>query len=146
MKYFLLIIFCLVYTAKSQGQVVTNLTNKIDVEITKEKKPRRIYTKVEIKSAHPEGDSSWAQFLEKKLNQSIRVDKRVKKGTYLVTIQFIVMRDSSIADTKCITDPGFGMCQEVLRVIRKYHKWGFRPGPVILFRRSSIISPESNRR
>lgn len=126
---------------KSHGLVDTSRTNMIYVKITKEKKPKKIFTKVEIKSAQPEGDSSWAQTLERELNNSIRVHRRVKKGTHLVAVQFIAMKDSTIADTKCVVDPGSGMCEEVLRAVRKHPKWGFRPGPVRPYRRSSVIYP-----
>jgi hypothetical protein len=68
MKYFqvaLLRFFCF---ARSYGQTVTKSYGRIDVEIIKEKKPKKIYTKVEIKSAFPGGDSSWVKSLEKSLS------------------------------------------------------------------------------
>ncbi len=132
----LLALLCFIGVDKSYGQTVTNSYGRIDVEITKEKKPKRVYTKVEIKSAFPCGNSSWVQSLENKLNQSIRANRRVKKGKYVVSVQFVVSKDSIVADVRCINDPGFGMAEEVVRAIKKCTKWG--PYPVKPYRRSSI--------
>lgn len=57
MRNFQLALLCFIYVAKSYGQTVANRYGRIDVEITKEKNPKRAYTKVEIKRAFPGGDS-----------------------------------------------------------------------------------------
>jgi hypothetical protein len=114
-----LALLCFICVSKSYGQTVTNTYGRIDVEITKEKNPKKIYAKVEIKSAFPGGDSSWVQSLEKKL-----------KGEYIVSVAFIVVKDGSIADVRCLSDPGFGMCAEVVRAIKKGPKWTPAPGGV----------------
>ena len=128
MKIFQLALLCFICVAKSYGQIV--------VEITKEKHPKRISTKVEIKSAFPGGDSSWVQSLEKKLNQSIPVNNGAKAGKYIVSVVFIVTKDGSLADILCKSDPGFGMCQQVVTAIKKLQK--SPPGEVRPLRKSSI--------
>jgi periplasmic protein TonB len=147
MKNFLLTLLCFICIAKSYGQTGTNSYGRVDVEITKEKKPKRVYTKVEIKSAFPCGDSSWVRSLENKLNQSVRADRRVKKGKYVVSVQFIVSKDSSISDVRCINCPGFGMSAEVVMAIKKCTKWRPAPypgHPVKPYRTSSTTRQESN--
>jgi hypothetical protein len=91
---------------------------------------RKKSKKVEIKSAFPGGDSSWVQSLEKKLNQTIPFRNGAKKGEYIVSVAFIVVKDGSIADVRCLSDPGFGMCAEVVRAIKKGPKWTPAPGGV----------------
>jgi hypothetical protein len=135
MRNFQLALLCFIYVAKSYCQAGTGSYGRIDVEITKEKHPKRIYVKVEIKPAFPGGDSSWIQSIEKNLNQSIKLDKGAKKGKYVVSVQFVVDKDGYLADIRCINDPGFGMCREVLRVIKKSQRWV--PGsarPIIPYR------------
>lgn len=108
---------------KSYGQTVAkNYYGRIVVEITKEKNPKKIYTKMEIISPFPGGDSSWLRSVENNLNRTIQVDRRAKKGKYIVTVKFIVAKDGTLSDMQCENDPGFGMCQEVLRVIKKSKK------------------------
>ena len=132
MKHFQLALLCFICVTQNYVHPVNESYGKIDVEITVEKRPKRIYAKVEIKSVSPGVDSSWAQSFENTLNQSIRVDKRAKKGKYVVSVQFIVAKDGVIADVRCLNDPGFGMCAAVVRVLKKYPKW--LPGEVKPYR------------
>lgn len=139
MRNFLLILLCFLCVANSYGQTATSSYGRVDVEITKEK-TQKIYTKVDIKSTFPGGDSSWARSLEKKLDQTIKLDRRVKKGKYVVSVQFVVAKDGSLSDIKCLNDPGFGMGAAVLREIKKGPTWGpcDPPCEVKPYRRSAI--------
>jgi hypothetical protein len=124
MKTFQLIILCLICVTKSYAQTVAkNYYGRIVVEFTKEKRSKKIYAKVEIKSAFPGGDSAWVRSVEKNINQSIAVDKRVKKGKYIVSVKFILSKDGILSDIACENDPGFGLCGEVIRVFKKTKKW-----------------------
>jgi hypothetical protein len=124
MRNFQLVLFCFICVAKSYGQTVPkNYYGRIEVEFTKEKRPKKIYAKVEIKSAFPGGDSAWVQSIENNINQSIGIDKRVKKGKYIVSVKFILSKDGSLSEVQCENDPGFGMCGEVIRVVKKTRKW-----------------------
>ena len=124
MKTFQLILLSLICVAKSYGQTVAkNYYGRIDVEISKEKRSKNIYTKVEIKSAFPGGDSAWVKSIENNINRSIGVGKRVKKGKYIVSVKFILSKDGNLSDIACENDPGYGMCEEVIRVLKKITKW-----------------------
>jgi hypothetical protein len=112
MKSFHLILLCFVCVAKSYGQ-----GGRIVIEITKGK--HKIYTTKVIQSVIPRADSSWVQSLEKNLNQSIPDKNRAKKGKYIVSVIFIVDKDGNVSHVECETDPGFGMCKEVVRIIKK---------------------------
>lgn len=109
--------------AKSYGQTVTTGPHGVIVEITKEKRNHKISFKVEITSAFPDVDSSWIRFVERNVSSTIELDKRVKKGKYIVAVKFIVTKDGSLSNISCENDPGFGMCREVLRVIKKSKNW-----------------------
>ena len=124
MKIFQLVLLCFIFVAKSYGQTVPpNYYGRIEVEFIKEKRPKKFYTKVEIKSAFPGGDSAWVKSIEKNINQSIGVGKGVKKGKYIVSVKFILSKDGNLSDIACENDPGFGMCGEVIRVLKKTKKW-----------------------
>jgi periplasmic protein TonB len=146
MKYFQITVLFLMGLTNSYSQTAAHSYGRVEVAITKEKKPKRIYTKVEIKSAFPGGDSSWVQSLEKKLNQSIQLGKGVKKGKYIVSVLFIADKEGNISDVKALTSNGYGMEEEVLRAIRKNPKWlpASQGTPVRPYRRSSSTPPVSN--
>ena len=119
MKSFQLILLCFVCVAKSYGQ-----GGRIVIEITKEK--HKIYTIKVIQWVNPHADSSWVPSIEKDLNRSIPVDKlakNAKKGKYIVSAKFFVDKDGNIVDIECENDPGFGMGAEVVRELKKSHKW-----------------------
>ncbi len=98
MRNFQLAVLCFICITKSYGQTDNNTYGRIVVEITKEKKPKKIYTKVEIKLAFPGGDSSWVQSLEETLNRSIPVNNGAKAGKYIASVNFIVSKDGSLSD------------------------------------------------
>jgi hypothetical protein len=128
MRYFPIALFCFISVAESFGQTNTGRYGRIDVEITKVKRPNKIYAKVEIKSAFIGGDSSWVQSIEKSINQSLNFKNGAKSGIYTVSAQFIVARDSTLSDVLCLKDPGFGMGAVVIRALKKGSaKWSPAP-------------------
>ncbi len=120
MKRFLLIItfltgFIFAHAQTGVGQVV--------IEFSKEKKKSKTFAKVEIKGVYPGGDTSLRSYLEKNLNASTVVGKSAKKGTYTVVIRYVVSKDGTISDIQCENDPGYGMCQEAVRLMKKRKPW-----------------------
>ena len=83
----------------------------------------KIFEKVEIEPAFPGGATEWRKYLEKNLNPSIPVDNGAPEGTYTVMAQFIVHTDGFISDLKTLTKHGYGMEDEVVRVLSKGPRW-----------------------
>jgi len=122
MKGFSLLLLAFVCIMTTHAQVSNNRYGKIVVEFTKEKKSSKANIKTEVKS-FVGLDSVWVQSIEKKFNQSIRITKKAKKGLYVVSVKFITSKDGIISDITCENDPGFGLCEEVLREVKKKSKW-----------------------
>jgi hypothetical protein len=123
MKKLQLILLSLICIANGFGQTATNSYGEIEAVITKEKHPSIIYTKVEIKKAFPAGDSAWVASLERRITESARKLKRVKKGKYIVSAIFIVAKDGSLSDVRCERDPGYGIGEIVMRVLIRSSRW-----------------------
>ncbi|MBL7724795.1 MAG: hypothetical protein JNK27_11630 [Chitinophagaceae bacterium] len=124
MKTFHLILLCFICYVKGYGQTIPpNYYGQLEVEFTKDKRPKKFFASVTNKSAFPDGDSAWIKAVEKNINESIGDGKRVKKGKYMVTVKFILAKDGNLSDIACETDPGFGLCEEVIRVLKKSKKW-----------------------
>lgn len=83
----------------------------------------KIFSRVEVEASFPGGDDAWRSYLRKNLNAATPVDHGAKAGVYTVIVKFIVGRDGSLTGVACETDPGFGMCQEAMRVIKAGPKW-----------------------
>lgn len=82
-----------------------------------------VFTKVEVEADYPGGIPAWRNFLEKNLNPSVPVDNGAPAGRYTVYVQFIVGRDGKISEIKPLTREGYGMEQEVIRIMRTCGSW-----------------------
>jgi protein TonB len=93
--------------------------------IVEEKKEdeNKIFEKVEIEAAFKGGESAWRKYLERNLNPSTPVDNGAPEGMYTVYVQFVVSKDGSISDVKALTNHGYGMEGEAVRVIKKGPSW-----------------------
>lgn len=143
MKNISLLFLSVMFTCKSYGQTPSKTYGKINVEITKEKRPKRIYAEVKILSTFFGGDSSWIRNLEKTLNGSLTELKKIKKGKYIVTAIFIATTDSTLSNIQCIVCPGFGISGKVISALTKKVKW--IPGPqgtnIVKPYRTSAVNP-----
>ena len=93
------------------------------VEEKKEEDENKIFDKVEIDAAFPGGDAAWRRFLERNLNASTPSDNGASEGTYTVMVQFVVDKEGNISDVRALTNHGYGMEEEAVKVIRKGPKW-----------------------
>ncbi len=82
-----------------------------------------IFTKAEVEAEFPGGSREWTKFLQKNLIGSTPSDNKARKGKYTVIVKFIVDIDGSIYDVTAETHHGFGMENEVKRVIQIGPKW-----------------------
>ena len=99
----------------SNGQTV--------IEIKKDNDPNRIYNKTDEEASFPGGDSLWHIFLKENLKNKIPAKNGASVGTYIVIVKFIVSKDGSVADVYCDSDPGYGMSEEAVRLVKKAKKW-----------------------
>ena len=133
MKISIVILLFSICSNKIYCQKNTVNSGPITVEIIKEKRPKKIYVKVEVDSAFKKVDSTWAKTIEKNLIESLKNKEGIKTGKYVIGIRFIVMKDGTIADIICENDPGFGLAGEVIKTIKKSIKW--KPGEVTQVRK-----------
>jgi len=82
----------------------------------------RTYEKVEIEAEFQE-PGGWTNFLQAHLRPNVPVKQHAPAGTYLVVIQFFISKDGSVDGIIPLTNFGYGMEEEVMRVIRKSPKW-----------------------
>lgn len=93
------------------------------VEVKKEEDENKIFEKVEIEASFKGGEGAWRKYLERNLNANAPIDNGAPEGTYTVYVQFVVSKDGSISDVKPLTNHGYGMEAEAVRVIKKGPAW-----------------------
>ncbi len=104
-------------------------------------KPREpeIWEKVEV-DAKFKGD--WPKFLLRNLRGEVPVENGAPAGRHMVIIQFVVDVDGTVSDIRPLTNIGFGMEEEAIRVLKKSDKWtpAFQNTQhVKAYRRQSIV-------
>ena len=109
---------------KDEG-IVTPVEIDQGKQIIEEKKEdeNQIFEKVEIEASFKGGEGAWKKYLERNLNPNAPVDNGAPEGTYTVYVQFVVSKDGSISDVKALTNHGYGMEAEAMRVIKKGPTW-----------------------
>ncbi|HEX6190741.1 MAG TPA: energy transducer TonB [Chitinophagaceae bacterium] len=118
------------------------------IEEKKEDDENKIFDKVEIEASFKGGEAAWRKYLERNLNPNTPVDNGAPEGTYTVWVQFIVDKEGAISDVKALSNHGYGMEEEAVKVIRKGPAWvaAIQNGrPVKAYRKQPItfiVQPE----
>ncbi len=81
------------------------------------------FEKVEEEASFPGGLSAWKTFLVKNLNPNTPVDNGAPSGKYTVIVQFVVSKDGTVSNIKALTKFGYGVEEEVVRIIAKSGAW-----------------------
>lgn len=101
----------------------SSFTLKAQSDTTTLVSPDNIFTKVEIEAEFPGGLKAWANFLNDNLKSNVPVKRKAPVGQYTVIIKFIVDKSGEVRDVVAETSYGYGMEQEVIRVIKKSPNW-----------------------
>lgn len=68
-------------------------------------------------------NGNWIRFLERNLNPDVPVSNGAPVGKYTVLIQFVIDQEGKVSEIKPLTNMGYGMEQEAIRVLKKADKW-----------------------
>ncbi len=114
---------------KYAGTAVTTIENSVPgihdtvPASVKSKLNTDVYEKVEIDAMFPGGKDKWEQFLKRNLDVEIAAKNNAPAKLYTIYLQFIVNKDGSIRDIQPLTNHGYGMEQEAIRLIKKGPYW-----------------------
>lgn len=118
---------------KQEGVDFNNVAKPSDIdgntgiiEVKKEVEPE-IWTKVEVDAEFPGGIKKWLQFLERNCNGQIASDNGAPAGEYRVLLKFVVDESGTVSDVQALTNHGYGMEQEAIRVLQKAAKMKWTP-------------------
>lgn len=80
-----------------------------------------IFNAVEVSPTFPGGEQEFGRFLAEHIRYPAKA--REARTTGRVFISFVVEKDGSLSDIKCLRDPGDGLGQEAIRVLNISPKW-----------------------
>jgi len=109
---------------KDEGIAIPeDIVKKEVIEEKPQEDENKIFEKVEVEAAFPGGDVKWRQYLTNNLRADVPVENQAPEGTYTTVIQFVVDKEGVISDVRAMTNHGYGMEEEAIRVIKKGPKW-----------------------
>lgn len=82
-----------------------------------------VFRKVEYEASFSGGQLEWRKFLERNLKADVATEHGAPAGIYTVLMQFVVDKEGNISDVKPLTNLGYGMEAEVVRILKKSPKW-----------------------
>lgn len=82
-----------------------------------------VFTKVEVEAEFNGGFGAWRNYLVKNLKSDVPVKNGAPLGQYQVIVRFIVSKTGDISEVVAETLHGYGMEQEVIRIIKKGPSW-----------------------
>jgi protein TonB len=83
----------------------------------------KVFEIVEVEASFAGGETAWRSYLQQNLNPLVPIRNKDPVGIYTVYIQFIVSKEGKVSDIKALTNHGYGMEKEVMRILRKAPKW-----------------------
>ncbi|MEO5563394.1 MAG: energy transducer TonB [Chitinophagaceae bacterium] len=69
------------------------------------------------------GEAGWRKFLERNLDPGVPVRRKAPAGLYTTMTLFVVNTDGSLSDIKPLTKFGYGMEEEVIRMLKASPRW-----------------------
>lgn len=99
--------------SKGTGEVVAPKAVEEDYD--------KVFTKVENPAEFPGGPDAWRRYLERNLQYPEQAQENGTQG--VVRVQFIVDKEGNISEVQALNDPGDGLAEEAVRIIKRGPKW-----------------------
>ncbi|MBK8606937.1 MAG: energy transducer TonB [Chitinophagaceae bacterium] len=90
------------------------------LEVKRNTEPEQPYTTVQVEAQFI-GD--WIKFLKRNLDPETPTRNDAPVGRYTVVVQFVVDKEGVVSDIKALTNHGYGLEAEAVRVLKKAPKW-----------------------
>ena len=117
---------------KKEGKVLSGegkMLNEVvmvgysDTKNTAEDSKSTLFQKVETEAEFPGGIEKWREYLQKNCRSTVATDSGAPIGKYAVMVQFVVSKEGEVSNIIPLTRHGYGMEQEVVRIIKEGPKW-----------------------
>lgn len=105
---------CLFFIFPSFAQDSSQLNNP-------EQQQETVLEKVDVEAKFT-GEGGWTRFVQQNLSMEGPMKRNAPKGTYQVVVQFVIDTEGRITQIKPLTNFGYGMEDEVVRIIKKSRK------------------------
>jgi N-acetylmuramoyl-L-alanine amidase len=109
--------------AKPKSNTQTKLDEVVVTGYGKRNDDNIIFEKTEVEATFPGGEPAFRKYFENNLDNSVAERNGAPAGVYTVFVQFVVDKEGNISDVRPLTNHGYGMEQEAVRLIKQGPKW-----------------------
>ena len=103
---------------KKQGPVIKDGGDNFEQPVEKDNdKP------LDIVEVDAKFNGNWVRFLERNLDANVPLNNEAPAGRYSVVIRFVVDKEGNVSEITPLTNHGYGMEEEAVRVLKKAAKW-----------------------
>jgi gliding motility-associated GldM-like protein/TonB-like protein len=83
----------------------------------------KMFDYADIDAYFPGGERGWRQYIAKNLRSDIPATHGAPAGIFIVSVQFMIDKHGNVSNVKALTNNGFGMEQEVIRIVENSLRW-----------------------
>jgi protein TonB len=110
---------CVIVPNKIQAQVKQPVKKTVQKEVNqKQEEEDYVFTRIEI-NAYTDR-AKWDEHIRKGTMLPDSALKKIPSGTYPVLVQFIVDRKGNISHVTAEDDPGYGLGQKAVEIVKSY--------------------------
>jgi len=112
---------CLLFAATCWMNAQTTRTDTL--QFGNDSSQVKMFENADIDAYFPGGERAWRQYIEKNLRSEVPARNGAPAGIFIVTVQFMVDKHGNVSNVKSLTNNGFGMEQEVIRIVENSLRW-----------------------
>ncbi|RZK04212.1 MAG: hypothetical protein EOO46_17095 [Flavobacterium sp.] len=107
------------YYLKAPLQITNDESPMVDNHTSNEK----VFEKVEIEASV--NQAQWRRHLENQLPRYVEAatSAGMSPGNYTVNVRFLIEKDGNIVDAKALNDPGYGLAEGAVEIVKRGPKW-----------------------
>ena len=82
-----------------------------------------VYDSVDVKAHFKMGAVGWEQFISGNFDNTFLFSNNAPPGLYTATARFIIEKDSTLSNIVILQNPGYGVAEEFIRILKISPKW-----------------------
>lgn len=111
------------YGTRKPAEQVSSTVQEVVVTGYPTNRVEPVFVRMDVEPQFPADNGGWSKFLSTHLNANVPAKSGAPSGMYKVVVQLLVEKDGSLSEIKPLTKVGWGMEEEVVRVLKLSPKW-----------------------
>lgn len=113
------------YDQRSTQRTYTNNSNSVRSGSVEKETTLTVpaCSELQVEPDFPGGEKFWIKYLERNLNKALLIERGAPSDSYQIEVSFLIDQRGSISDIEMLYDPGYGIKEEIIRLLTKSPTW-----------------------